>query len=228
MCWIDIFRPLRPGAKQTRSHLFLYSPYAWEAFTTTYSHSPKKVLFQYHPHPQLERRLMSEDRVRFPGFGESFTGTQYGQAPDEHLQRERDAWKYADLIFCASQFTKRSLLEVGADDQKCQVVPYGIDVAAVTCHDPPSNDFRVIFVGSGGQRKGLHHLLMAWKQASLPKSSSLTVICRVIDSEIERLAAVTPRANHSWGVAIQAESRICRQHTVRDAVAGRRLWTGLS
>ena len=34
-------------AKRTRTHLFLYSPYAWEAFSTRYRHAPRKVLFQY-------------------------------------------------------------------------------------------------------------------------------------------------------------------------------------
>ena len=51
-------------AARTRSHLFLYSPYAWEAFTARYPHTPRKVLFQYHPHPDVEERLLREDKIK--------------------------------------------------------------------------------------------------------------------------------------------------------------------
>jgi hypothetical protein len=180
-------------AAQTRSHLFLYSPYAWEAFTARYPHTPHKVLFQYHPHPEMEQRILAADSTQHPSMGESFSGTPFGQVPGELLRRERDCWKHSDLIFCASTFTKRSLLEAGADEAKCRVVPYGIDLPAVAKDLSPTEAFQVVFVGSGGQRKGLHHLLLAWQKAALPASSKLTLVCRAIDREIERLAAATAR-----------------------------------
>jgi glycosyltransferase involved in cell wall biosynthesis len=65
---------------------------------------------------------------------------------------------------------------------------------------PPNDAFHAVFVGSGGQRKGLHHLLLAWSRATLPPSSKLTLVCRVIDSEIERLAAASPRVEIKRGV----------------------------
>ena len=48
----------RDRARKTRGDLFLYSPYAWEAFTAQYAHSPRRVLFQFHPHPDFENRLL--------------------------------------------------------------------------------------------------------------------------------------------------------------------------
>jgi hypothetical protein len=179
-------------AAQTKSDLFLYSPYAWEAFRARYPHTPRKVLFQYHPHPDMERRILSEDSARYPGIGESFSGTKFGQVPELLAQRERDAWKHADLIFCASTFTKRSLMEAGCDESRCRVVPYGVDLPTEIPSAPPT-EFRTLFVGSGGQRKGLHHLLLAWQRAALPPTSKLTLVCRVIDSGIEKLLAATPR-----------------------------------
>jgi glycosyltransferase involved in cell wall biosynthesis len=47
--------------------------------------------------------------------------------------------------------------------------------------------FRALFVGSGIQRKGLHHLLLAWKKAKLPPGSQLILVCRTIDRGIEAL-----------------------------------------
>lgn len=188
-------------AAQTKSDLFLYSPYAWEAFTARYSHTPRKVLFQYHPHPDMERRILAEDGARYPGVGESFSGTRLGQSPQISTQREQDAWKHADLIFCASSFTKCSLMEAGCEESRCRVVPYGVDLPRKIEDAEAPTAFRVLFVGSGGQRKGLHHLLLAWQRAALPPTSKLTLVCRVIDKGIERLLAATPRVELQPGVS---------------------------
>lgn len=177
-------------ARKNRSNLFLYSPYAWEAFTAQYRHTPHKVLFQFHPHPDLEARILNDDKMRFPFVRESHT-EESGKRLDEQLrQRNRDVWKHADLVFCASSFTRQSLLEAGAPEAKCRVIPYGIEVPKIRIEAPES--FAVLFVGSGSQRKGLHHLLLAWKQARLPKNSKLTLVCRTIDSGILKLAMTTP------------------------------------
>src|SRR5262249_19852318 len=102
-------------ARQTRSHLFLYSPYAWEAFIAWYSHTPRKVLFQYHPHPDMERRILLEDSAKYHFFRYSFEEEAGDQVSDVLKRRNRECWRHADLILCASAFTKRSLLEAGAN-----------------------------------------------------------------------------------------------------------------
>ena len=186
-------------ARKNRSNLFLYSPYAWEAFTAPYLHTPHKALFQFHPHPDLESRILNEDKKRFPFVRESYT-EESGERLDEQLrQRNRDAWKHADLVFCASSFTRRSLLEAGAPEAKCRVVPYGIDVPNIRIEAPET--FKVLFVGAGSQRKGLHHLLLAWKQARLPKDSKLTLVCRTIDSGILELIKTTPNVELIRGLS---------------------------
>jgi glycosyltransferase involved in cell wall biosynthesis len=201
-------------AAQMRSHLFLYSPYAWEAFTASYPHTPRKVLFQFHPHPALEQRILAEDSARHPGVGESFSGISHGKVCEELARRERDAWTHADLVFCASTFTKRSLLEVGCDEKRCHVVTYGIEAPSASTIQPPPETFHALFVGSGGQRKGLHHLLLAWRRAVLPKDSRLTLVCRVIDREIERMAVATPRVELVRGVAASRLNEIYTQSSL--------------
>ena len=54
-------------ARQTRANLFLYSPYAWEAFSARYAHDPRKILFQFHPHASSEISILKEDARRFAG-----------------------------------------------------------------------------------------------------------------------------------------------------------------
>jgi hypothetical protein len=91
-------------AEEAHSHLLLYSPYAFEAFTASYRHAPKKVLFQYHPHLALERRILADDGARHPGVGESFSGPDPLPALGRH---DGESWRHADLILCASTFTRR-------------------------------------------------------------------------------------------------------------------------
>lgn len=180
-------------AAHHRANLFLYSSYAWEAFVAHYPHTPHKVMFQYHPHPEVERRILTEDYQRYPFVNESFR-EEAGERLNERLKRRsQEAWRYADLIFCASQFTKQSLLEVGVAGSTCRIVPYGIDVPEQSNETVAPENFHVLFVGIGNQRKGLHHLLLAWKKAALPPGSLLTLVCRVIDGGIERMLIETPR-----------------------------------
>jgi len=181
-------------ARKTRAHLFLYTDYAWEAFTARYPHTPRRVLFQFHPHPDLERRLLLEDRAKHPFIKQSFEADAGEHLTDELRRRNRQCWRHADLMICASTFTKNSLIEAGADASLCEIVPYGIEMPAdpVKTSDQENGSttpttFRVLFVGSGTQRKGLHHLLLAWKKATLPRGSTLTLVCRVIDPGIQQL-----------------------------------------
>lgn len=194
-------------AARCRANLFLYSPYAWEAFVARYPHTPRKVMFQYHPHPEIECRILEEDRRLYPFVNDSFREDTGDKLSVELKRRSRDAWRHADLIFCASSFTKLSLVEAGAAESLCRIVPYGIEVLEETGGSTPQENFKVLFVGSGTQRKGLHHLLLAWRNAALPKDSCLTLVCRTIDPGIERLLTETPRVELVAGLSNEALKR---------------------
>ena len=187
-------------ARKKRSNLFLYSPYAWEAFRDHYSHTPYKVLFQFHPHSQFEDRILTDDRQQYPQVEQSYRAEVGRDLPPAAKQREQDCWQYADLIICASNFTRDTLLEAGVDPSRCRVLPYGVDLPPLT-HAVASSTFQALFVGSGIQRKGLHHLLQAWKVATLPKGSQLTLVCRVIDPGIRAMAETTPGVQLIPGVS---------------------------
>jgi glycosyltransferase involved in cell wall biosynthesis len=78
-------------------------------------------------------------------------------------------------------------VEAGAPEELCEIIPYGIDMLHDATDAPISETFKALFVGDGSQRKGLHHLLIAWGRASLPPNSMLTLVCRQIDPGIEAL-----------------------------------------
>jgi glycosyltransferase involved in cell wall biosynthesis len=180
-------------SKRNRSDFFLYSPYAYDAFTENYSFTPRKLLFQFHPHHESESTILRQD-IRFSEsndihFDLAFeSGVQ--QASISRMKGD-DSWKFADRVFCASQFTKNTLVQHGANPNNIIVVPYGIDISQPSSKlENQEGNFEVLYVGSGLQRKGLHHLLMAWERASL-KGARLTIVARILDPALSPLLART-------------------------------------
>src|SRR5207302_7661956 len=138
----------------------------------------------------FENRLLNNDVRHFPEVHSSFTEETREHLAPELRQRERESWRHADLILCASSFTRRTLIEAGAKPEICKVIPYGIETRALSTElgGKNANGFRALFIGSGVQRKGLLHLLHAWQRAHLPDGSELTLICRYLDPGLEPLA----------------------------------------
>ncbi len=68
-------------------------------------------------------------------------------------------------------------------------MPYGLPTRRKTqsTDAAPWPEARLLFVGQGIQRKGLHHLIRAW-QARLRGDAKLTIVSYRIDSAITRLA----------------------------------------
>jgi glycosyltransferase involved in cell wall biosynthesis len=101
-------------------------------------------------------------------------------------EREDEEVRRADLILCASGFTRRSLLLAGAPAERVRVVPYGAAEAAMQPMQARSGECRFLFVGQGLQRKGLHHLLEVWRRLALP-NASLTMVCYRLDPALQPL-----------------------------------------
>lgn len=206
-------------ARRLKSDLLMYSSYASEAFNARYDHTPRKILFQYHPHHELEEAILELDRkasdklgIVFSGKFESLTDRQNGSR-----QRGDSAWQVADHTICASAFTKQSLVHAGADPTKITVVPYGIGFApSKSVIEPHQQDtgFHALFVGSGLQRKGLHHLLLAWQRARLRADARLTVVSRVIDPGLTQLLQSTRGVHLKRGVSETELRRLYERATV--------------
>jgi glycosyltransferase involved in cell wall biosynthesis len=188
---------IRDRARKHRENILTYEPYAWEAFTAEYDHHPKKVLFHFHLHPKSERELITRDSILHPCGAAPWLSQD---ARPEWDARVVDLWRFADQIICASSFTKSTLVAQGMPPERCTVVPYGIDLPEFNVSPVKSKGFSVLFVGSGIQRKGLHHLLAAWSAAKLPADSKLTVVSRVVDPAVEALLAAAPRVEIRRGV----------------------------
>ena len=204
-------------AARERLHLLAYSPHADYAFKRRYKHPINRVLFQFHPHWQAEKTILEADQARYRAEGIVFSNKFEDMRIVGRAMRRKtdDAWRLADLIVCASSFTKSTLTAVGAPEDKIVVIPYGVDTdmanAASSSEQPlPHAGFRVLFVGTGLQRKGLHHLLLAWERANLPTNAELILVCRNIEPVLEKMAVSARNTVLKKGVSAEELDQLYR------------------
>lgn len=170
-----IGRQVRAQARMTPgADLFLYSTYAAEAFTDPTLADRKKNLFMFHPHPTLIREILEPD-VRAYGIGTS--GLVEETVIPHRIARLDTELANADQVFCASALTARSVIRAGVSPERVKITPYGN-----ARQMPPYRDLRnagvvrFLFVGQAIHRKGVHHLLSAWRNAR-PKGAELHMVC---------------------------------------------------
>jgi glycosyltransferase involved in cell wall biosynthesis len=113
------------------------------------------------------QRLDFENGGRFPK----------AAAEAEKKQREINKqivsdYRAADYLIAQSWLTVDYLLRLGIPPQRIVLLPLGTDTSKFQSiiKQITSRPFRVLFVGSLGIRKGLHHLLEVWRQLDLPNA----------------------------------------------------------
>jgi glycosyltransferase involved in cell wall biosynthesis len=192
-------------ARRRRASLFLYEFQADWAFRQTLNHDAARILFQFHPHPDLEHPLLLADGEIYPRFLAGIRRDTRTNLSAPYRQHTRGAWRHADHVIVASSFTARSLRFAGCPENRITVIPYGCGMGLPSAgnSDRKSRIGRpfFLFVGSGAHRKGLHHLLEAWAQSSLVATHELVIIARVIDSELRDMVASAKSVRHIAGVS---------------------------
>jgi glycosyltransferase involved in cell wall biosynthesis len=99
------------------------------------------------------------------------------------IDRENLEFKLADFIMVLSQKAKETLTDRGISPQKIFVNSCGVDISKFKPMPAASkNKFRIVYCGSITPRKGLHHLLQAYHEMSLP-NSELLIIGNITDLE---------------------------------------------
>jgi glycosyltransferase involved in cell wall biosynthesis len=175
-------------ARLHESGLLSYSYYAFHAFHRLGNGSGQpRVVFQVHPHPITVRRLLRDELAKNPDCRDSLSAEQELQLAEQGARFRQLATEpeLADLCVVNSTFTKHSLVENGVSPNKIKLVPYGVDVAAFRPGSRPDDGrFRVLFVGSLIQRKGIKYLLEAWKQLALPNSQLILAGRGQVDSSL--------------------------------------------
>jgi glycosyltransferase involved in cell wall biosynthesis len=93
----------------------------------------------------------------------------------EMIDRSVEEYGHADYIQVPSEFVKRSFLDRGFSEDRLIEVPFGVDSSVFKPADISDSEFRLLFVGRIGLRKGVQYLLEAWKRLSLPGAELLLI-----------------------------------------------------
>lgn len=106
--------------------------------------------------------------------------TRYGliRSRDEqlHIVREEQEYDVADVIVVPSRFAASTYFEKGINPNRVRVIPYGVNLSRFYPEGrPPEDEFRVLFVGSIGLRKGIMYLFDAFSNLRHPKKSLILV-----------------------------------------------------
>lgn len=108
---------------------------------------------------EVERRILEEERTRWPGWEAEPRQDEY---LDQYCAREREEWGSADLILCGSEFVKEGIAASGGPVERCAVVPFGADGAFTVQERPPHDGpLRILIVGTVCLRKGAPYVLEA-------------------------------------------------------------------
>ena len=172
---------------KSQSALFSYSYYASAAFAKGEQRPPLRFLFQLHPHPATVRKILQEEIVRVPKFASSLKWEHELGAPEEHFAALCEESRLANGWVVASSYTAATLVENGIPRDQIHVVPYGVDFDEYPCRTsapPATAPFRIIWVGSMTQRKGLSYFLEAIRD--LPQKNLEVLICghHAIDQQV--------------------------------------------
>lgn len=83
----------------------------------------------------------------------------------------------ADGFLAGSSFVKKSLMDFQTDEKKIRIVPYGVDTSRFSekKFEEKIDIVRFIFVGQVNRRKGIQHLLPAFKKLN-PQKTELIIV----------------------------------------------------
>jgi glycosyltransferase involved in cell wall biosynthesis len=142
---------------------------------------------------RAKKRLLSQEKSRRPEWAETIPGLCDS---DEKLARKDEELALADHIFVASSFTKKTLKEYPAPLTPVHVIPYGFPPVFPKRNWQPLADrkFKILFVGSLSQRKGIADLFEAVN--AIQSKIELTVVGKKIVYDCEALNQNLSK--HTW------------------------------
>ena len=102
-------------------------------------------------------------------------GLRWEETPRAMVERELREYELATRIFIPSRFVQRTFEAAGFPADRLFLNGFGVDVGAFSPGPKTDDVFRVIFAGSLSVRKGIHHLVAAFRRANIPHSELLLV-----------------------------------------------------
>lgn len=161
--------------KRKISGVYTYEDCALKTFSTAKSNDIKCIYDLPIGYWRAMRSLLNEERTKNPEWAITLGGFNDS---DKKLQRKDTELKFADKIYVASSFTKKTLEMYPGKLANIEVIPYGFpSVNTQRKYDDIQNrKIRVLFVGGLSQRKGLSYFFEAIK--GLEDKIEVTVVGR--------------------------------------------------
>jgi glycosyltransferase involved in cell wall biosynthesis len=114
-------------------------------------------------------KIVAEEKRRL-GFQTSYVQIERRLQQEVHM---------ADYVITPSEAAAESVMDYGVSPNRVFVLPFGVNVDQFKPGPVDSQlarrKFRVIFVGKFALHKGVHYLLEAWRQLSLPDGELIVV-----------------------------------------------------
>lgn len=118
-------------------------------------------------HVVMAERILQAESEKHPEWASTISNFSFPQWYRDRLCEEP---KEANRCVVASDFSRRSLLEVGVSESKISVLPLGADLQQFyACDRVATQPLKVLFAGGIGQRKGIKYLLDAVRQLNSTK-----------------------------------------------------------
>lgn len=165
MRWVDA-NTVALDAATARRHLgdvdavFTYEDHACATFERAAQLGVRRFYELPIVHHRLSRRVMEEERERFPHFAKSLLAIH---EPGWKIARKDRELELAEHVFVASEMVRRSAVEAGVPAERITLIPYGAPIESFRPREAPPATFTALYVGLVGPRKGAHYLLEAWR-----------------------------------------------------------------
>lgn len=189
--WIDC-RLANEAIRILKTHpvdiIFCYNYNAFRIFNHAAAKDSKKFIFQCHPFPLAIKNIFKK-------------AIELGLVPAVNSEKEfsySDSYQamliaepmLADRIFCASTFTKNSLVSYGFDSRSISTVPYGVNSLRISgeTYRSSAKILKIIFVGQFVYRKGIRSIARILNALNFPVE--ITFVGRGI-RELNPLEAIT-------------------------------------
>lgn len=137
---------------------------AGPAFSRARAAGRRTVLNYPIAHHRWQYRFFAEQARSNPEFAAALPRFGSQERHGALLDREIEL---ADLILVGSGFVRDTFVSEGVAADKLHVIPYGADAQRFSPGTPAREQdrpFRILFVGQIGERKGVSHLLRAYRQ----------------------------------------------------------------
>jgi glycosyltransferase involved in cell wall biosynthesis len=125
----------------------------------------KSVVAFLSPHYETRKKWVDVEYERFPELLTASKRALLLKGPERDARKDKEA-AIADVVHCASRFTRDSLLASGVPAEKVICVPLGCPEVAVppVSTNQAKNKVRFLYAGSASVQKGAHVLLKAWEE----------------------------------------------------------------